>query len=110
MTAATLCLGLGVVLWTSLFIGERTTLGGVPYGIIRTFWNDKTARDAYFSGDAQVLHDRLSTLGVEASIKAYYRDQFEDEYALDRYIHQIMFDRTGYVGEAYRVNEQGQLY
>lgn len=110
LAAATLSLGLGGAAWTGLFVSERVTLGGVPYGIVETFWTDKTARDAYFSGDTQALHDQLSDLGVEEAIKAYYRDQFDNEHELDRYIHQIMFNRTGYIGEAYQVNNQGQLY
>lgn len=107
--------GFGMVLaisglvWTHLFIQEQVTLAGVPYGIVRTFWNDKPARTAYFSGDRQALHGRLRSLGVEADIKAYYRDHFSNEYELDKHIHQIMFDRTGYVGEAYQVDNFGRL-
>ena len=110
IAALTLSLGLGSATWAGLFITEKVTLGGVPYRIVETFWNDKTARDAYFSGDSQALHDRLSALGVEEAIKTYYRDQFNNEHELDRYIHQIMFNRTGYVGEAYQVDSNGQLY
>ncbi|MFK8182951.1 MAG: hypothetical protein AB8B99_06210 [Phormidesmis sp.] len=110
LAAATIGLGLGTATWTGLFVTEQVTFGGVPYRIVETFWNDKTARDAYFSGETQALHDQLSALGVEEAIKAYYRDQFDNEHELDKHIHQIMFDRTGYVGEAYQVNNQGQLY
>jgi len=110
LAAVTLWAGLGGALWTGLFVNERITLGGVPYRIIKTFWNDETARTAYFSGDAQALHNQLAALGVEESIKAFYRNEFDNEYELDRHIHQIMFDRTGYVGEAYEVNNRGQLY
>ena len=110
LVTALLGIGLGSALWTGLFVSERITLGGVPYRVIKTFWDDETARTAYFSGDAQALHDQLSSLGVEESIKAYYRDRFDNEYELDRHIHQIMFERTGYVGEAYEVDTRGQLY
>ena len=110
LTALCLSIGIGSATWLSLFVTEQVTLGGVPYRIVETFWNDDAARTAYFSGDAQALHDRLSALGVEEDIKAFYRDQFSNEDELDRYIHQVMFDRTGYVGEAYKVNNQGQLY
>jgi len=99
----------GSLFWANLFVQERVTFAGVPYGIINKFWNDKPARTAYFAGDRQGLHDRLKLLGVEADIKAYYRDRFPNEYELDRHIHQIMFDRTGYVGEAYQVNNFGEL-
>ncbi|MEL6159851.1 MAG: hypothetical protein AAFQ40_13020 [Cyanobacteria bacterium J06623_5] len=95
--------------WVHLFVHEKVTFGGVPYGIIDKFWNDRIARNAYFAGDRQGLHDRLQVLGVEEDIKDFYRDRFTNEYELDRYIHQIMFDRTGYVGEAYEVNNYGQL-
>jgi hypothetical protein len=122
-------LGVGGAVWTSLFVNERLTLAGVPYPVVSKFWNDKTAREAYFVGDRQALHDRLETLGVEADIKAFYRDRFAGKLAnesanasdgeltskavsepeLDRYIHQLMFNQTGYVGEAYDVNDSGQL-
>jgi len=93
----------------NLFVQEKITLGGVPYGIVRKFWQDSPARDAYFAGDSQALHARLKLLGVEEDIKVFYRDRFPSEYELDRHIHQIMFDRTGYVGEAYEVNKHGRL-
>lgn len=102
---------LGVIAtgWGGLFVSEQVTLGGVPYRIVRKFWRDKTARDAYFVGDRQALHDQLRALGVEGDIKDYYRDRFDNEHELDRHIHQIMFDRTGYVGEAYDVDNYGRL-
>ncbi|MEL7331043.1 MAG: hypothetical protein AAFN12_02280 [Cyanobacteria bacterium J06560_2] len=104
-----ICMTLGSATWTSLFVREQVTFAGVPYRIVDKFWNDKAARDAYFVGDRNALHDRLKTLGVEEDIKDYYRDRFANEYELDQHIHQIMFDRTGYVGEAYNVNNFGQL-
>lgn len=104
-------LGLTIIgaIWTNLFVAGRVTFGGVPYSIVNKFWKDKEARTAYFTGDRQELHTRLKALGIEADIKDYYRDRFSNEYELDKYIHQIMFDRTGYVGEAYRVNDYGEL-
>ena len=106
---ALLALGLGGAAWTTLFVNERVTVGGVPYRIVHKFWQDKAARDAYFAGDRQALHDELVTLGVEDDIKDFYRDRFNSEYEVDRYIHQLMFDQTGYVGEAYEVDNYGQL-
>ena len=107
---AALCITLGGAVWTHLFIREQVTFAGVPYRIVHKFWNDKPARDAYFVGDRQALHGRLKALEIEEDIKAYYREQFPDENELDQYIHQIMFDRTGYVGEAYGVDNFGDLY
>lgn len=111
VVAAALGLSLGGIAWTSLFIEEQVTLGGVPYRIVRKFWQDRPAREAYFSGDRQGLHDRLVALEVEKDIKQYYRERldFRDENDLDLYIHQIMYDRTGYVGEAYEIDEYGRL-
>lgn len=109
VVSATLLTTLSGAIWTNLFIREQVTFGGVPYRIVHKFWNDKTARDAYFVGDRRALHDRLKSLEIEEDIKDYYRDRFANEYELDRHIHQIMFDRTGYVGEAYKVNNFGEL-
>jgi hypothetical protein len=107
----TLAVGLAVAgfTWGSLFVGEQVTLGGVPYRVVDKFLRDDVAKGAYFAGDRQALHDRLLALGVEEDIKAYYRDRFNSEPALDLYIHQLMFDRTGYVGEAYEVDGYGHL-
>lgn len=107
-------LSLSGVVWGALFASEQVTLGGVPYRVIHRFWHDQPARSAYFEGDRQALHDRLLELDVEESIKRYYRDRFDDgrfddENVLDLHIHQIMYNRTGYVGEAYRVDIYGQL-
>ncbi len=103
-------LSLGGMTWLSLFMSGRVTLGGVPYPILNKFWDDEAAKVAYFGGDRQVLHDRLSEMKIEEDIKDYYRYRFDDEGELDRYIHQIMFDRTGYVGEAYKVDNYGRLF
>ena len=110
MVSSALCTTLGGLVWTNLFIKEQVTFAGVPYRIVHKFWNDKPARDAYFVGDRQALHDRLKALEVEEDIKDYYRDHFANEHELDKHIHQIMFDRTGYVGEAYSVDNFGDLH
>ncbi len=117
LVALVVGLSVGAAAWTALFVGERVTLAGVPYTAVHKFWQDKPARDAYFGGDREALHARLDSLGVEEDVKAFYRDRFArefghesiSEYELDRYIHQLMFNQTGYVGEAYDVNEVGQL-
>jgi hypothetical protein len=98
-------LGLSI-LW---FFSGNLLIGGVPSSIILTFLQDQPSRDAYFRGDRQALHDRLSDLGIEAQIKDYYRPQIPDEAQLDLYIHQLLYNRTGYVGEAYQVTDQGKL-
>lgn len=103
-------LSMGGMTWLSLFMSGRVTLGGVPYPILNKFWDDEAAKVAYFGGDRQTLHDRLSEMNIEEDIKDYYRRRFDDEGELDRYIHQIMFDRTGYVGEAYKVDNYGRLF
>jgi hypothetical protein len=109
LVALAVGLSVGGATWTTMFVNERVTLVGVPYRVVHKFWQDKTARDAYFGGDSQALHARLQTLGVEEDIKAFYSDRFDSEYELDRYIHQLMFNQTGYVGEAYSVTIDGQL-
>ncbi len=98
------------VIWSALFVNEQGTFGGVPYRVVPKSYLDKSSRDAYFAGEIQALHDHLSDIGIENDIKDYYRPQFSDEGQLDLYIHQIMFDRTGYVDEAYADNSLGQLY
>lgn len=77
--------------------------------IIREFLADEKARDAYFAGNKKALHDRLEQMGIEEDIKAYYRPQIPDEAKLDQHIHQILYERTGYVGRSYKVNSQGVL-
>ncbi|MGP1373832.1 MAG: hypothetical protein ACTS3T_13465 [Almyronema sp.] len=88
---------------------ERTTLGGVPASVIFAFLQDDVARQAYFQGRNVVLHSRLDQLGIETKMKLFYADRITDEQELDWYIHQILYDRTGYVGEAYQVGRDGQL-
>ena len=89
--------------WVILFTTEVITLGGVPYSVLMKVWQDPTARSALLSGDETELHDLMGALGIEYDIKKYYRDRIEDPVKLDQHIHQILFDRTGYVGEAYTV-------
>jgi hypothetical protein len=104
--------GLGCLLLTAvgLWLAKDTlTYRGVPIGMILDFLADPIARDAYFEGDRTLLHKRLDDLGFERNIKAFYRPQFSDEAALDRYIHQLMYENTGYVGEAYHLGQGGQL-
>lgn len=85
------------------------TIGQVPIPILLKFIADQPARAAYFGQDKQALHDRLVALGIEEEMKAFYRPQIQDEVKLDQHIHQIFYERTGYIGEAYSVNAQGML-
>ena len=100
-----ICLGM-VTIW---FFSGQLLIGGVPSSVILTFLQDKPALTAYFQGDKQALHDRLNEIGIEEQVKAFYRPQIPDEVKLDQYIHQIFYNRTGYVGKEYQVNEQGTL-
>jgi hypothetical protein len=84
-------------------------ISGVPCSIIFTFLRDRVARRAYFRQDGKALHDRLYDLGIEEQIKDFYRPQILNEAELDRYIHQILYDRTGYIGRDYRANSKGVL-
>jgi hypothetical protein len=85
------------------------TYKGVPVRILVDFVEDSAARRAYFAGNKRALHNRLKELGVEEQIKDFYRPQFKDEQELDLYIHQLMYDNTGYVGAAYIVDGEGKL-
>jgi hypothetical protein len=96
----------GLGLWVAY---PTLTYKGVPVRILVDFVGDSAARKAYFRGDKGGLHNRLKALGVEEQIKDFYRPQFQDEQELDRYIHQLMYDNTGYVGAAYVVGAEGQL-
>jgi hypothetical protein len=92
-----------------ILVFPSLTYKGVPLSIILKFVEDPTARQAYFDGDKTGLHNRLDDMGIEADIKAFYRPKIQDEQALDRYIHQLLYNNTGYVGTAYQLNEQKQL-
>jgi hypothetical protein len=96
----------GLGLWIAY---PTLTYKGVPVRILVHFMEDPAARRAYFAGNKRGLHNRLKELGVEEQIKDFYRPQIHDEQQLDRYIHQLMYDNTGYVGAAYIVDGQGQL-
>lgn len=100
-------LAIGIVVL--LLASERLTVGGVPLRIVMEFLGDETARNAYFQGDSTKVHDRLDEMGIEEEMKAFYRPQIRDEAKLDQHIHQILYERTGYVGKAYRVNNEGVL-
>ena len=88
---------------------DRLVIRRVPLPILLEFLKDDTARKAYFQDNKKTLHDRLNQMGVEEKIKDFYREQIPNEYALDRHIHQIFYDNTGYIGKAYQVNSQGTL-
>ena len=117
--AGKITIEVGLVLWFSgrlLLRGLRFSVmsgdlvvSGVPLSIILAFLRDRTARRAYFRQDGTALHDRLCGLGIEERIKDFYRPQIADELELDRYIHQILYERTGYIGGGYRVNVKGML-
>lgn len=104
-----LSLLLCVLISVLLFTNGPFTIGGVPTPIIMSFLQDETARDAFFESDNKKLHDRLQAMGIEERVKAFYRPQIPDEAKLDQHIHQILYDRTGYVGIAYKVNSEGIL-
>ena len=101
-------LGAGGV-WLTLFLTEVVTLGGVPYSVLLKFWQDEVATSSYFQKNPHKLHQRLRSMGIEAEMKDYYREEIPNEADLDRHIHQILYDRTGYIGQAYRVNSEGIL-
>ncbi|NJK41913.1 MAG: hypothetical protein HC934_12380 [Acaryochloridaceae cyanobacterium SU_2_1] len=99
----------GIALALGTLWGPSFTYKGVPVGIIFKFLQDDRARSAYWSGNREVLHDRLQELNVEAEIKTFYRPQIPDETQLDQHIHQIFYEATGYIGKAYELNGQGIL-
>ena len=102
-------LAIPVFVWCLLFAFNVVTIGGVPASIIGQFLSDRLSVTAFFLRDGKTLHNRLEALGVEEEIKDYYRPQIPDEIELDQYIHQILFNSTGYVGNNYRLNSQGML-
>ncbi len=96
----------GLGLWMAY---PTLTYKGVPVRILVHFLEDAQARSAYFGGQKTALHGRLKALGVEEEIKDFYRPQFQDEQALDLYIHQLLYNNTGYIGKAYKIDAEGQL-
>ena len=92
-------------IWVVLLTKGYLAIGGIPTPIIVSFLQDEKARNAYFQGDKTKFYARLQDLYIEDKMKAYYRPQIPNEAKLDQYTHQILYDRTGYVGESYRVNQ-----
>lgn len=88
---------------------DSLTYRDVPISILFKALEDGIARNALLTGRKKILHWRLGSMGVEEDIKAFYRPKIRDEIELDRFIHQIFYDNTGYVGESYFVNSQGKL-
>ncbi len=100
--------GLGWI-WTLMLTKGYVAIGGVPSPIIVSFFQNETARQAYFDGDSKKLYAQVQSMDLAEKLKPYYRPQFEDEAKLDLHTHQIIYDRTGYIGKAYKVNPQGTL-
>lgn len=110
VTAIPAMLGILLILGGQIQINLSCwAIGGVPLPIVINFLKDDTARNAYFQGDKKLLHNRLDEMGVERQIKDFYRAQIGSEQELDRHIHQIFYDNTGYVGQAYQVDSEGIL-
>ena len=84
-------------------------VGGVPSPIILSFLQNDSARIAYFDGDEEKLYAQIQNMNLAEKLKPYYRPQFAEEAKLDLHTHQILYDRTGYVGKAYQVSKQGVL-
>lgn len=95
---------LGALGWSVLFLNGNVTMGGVPASIVLKFLQDPYSVAQFFLGRKTQLHNRLRSLGVEEEIKDYYRPQIPDETQLDQYIHQLLYERTGYVGRDYFVS------
>jgi hypothetical protein len=92
-----------------LFFSGRLVVAGVPSSIILRFLEDEEARRAYFSGDVELVQERIVQLNVTRQLKEFYRPHFSDEAKLDLHVHQILYDRTRYVGDGYEVNARGRL-
>lgn len=99
----------GIALAGLWFAYPKLTYRGVPISILFQFIQDPIARNAYFSGQKELLHDRLKDMDIEAQIKAFYRPQIADEQELDRYIHELLYTNTGYIGNGYQATSDGQL-
>lgn len=100
---------IGLVILLGYSRSDSIVIRGIPLKIILTAASDPSTITAYLRGDKVALHQRLQDKGVEAAIKAHYRPQIPNEEHLDQYIHQLFYDVSGYVGVAYRVNDQGIL-
>ena len=88
---------------------ESATIANVPVPLVVRAFEDETARNYFLLGNKRAFHDRLERMGIKDAIKAFYRPRIHDEVKLDQYIHQIFYDDTGFVGDAYYVNSQGIL-
>ena len=99
--------GLGLI-WVEMLTKGYLAIGGVPSPIILSFLQNDTARIAYFDGDEEKLHAQIQRMNLAEKLKPYYRPQFAEEAKLDLHTHQILYDRTGYVG-TYQVTKQGVL-
>jgi hypothetical protein len=97
------------VVGVGLFFQDSIVIRGIPLSLIIKGIADWPALEAYLSGNKQALHARLEKLGFEEEVKAFYRPKIRNEIELDRHIHQVLYDNTGYVGKAYYVNSQGNL-
>ncbi len=98
----------GTILLTNSSL-NTLTIGGIPFPIVKEFLTDFKAMFAYVTGNKVGLHDRLKEIGIEEKIKDYYRSSFQSEAELDQYIHQIFYEKTGYIGKHYKVNKGGDL-
>ncbi|MBV9386326.1 MAG: hypothetical protein JOZ78_07855 [Chroococcidiopsidaceae cyanobacterium CP_BM_ER_R8_30] len=94
---------------TWMLTKKDVTLAGVPIPLIIKAFSDTTAVKYFILGDKRAFHDRLEQMGLKEEIKAFYRPEIHNEIKLDQYIHQIFYNDTGYVGDAYYVNSQGIL-
>ena len=111
ISASVLLLVLGSLgwIWSLMLTKGYVAIGGVPSPIIFSFFQNEIARKAYFDGDSKKLSAQIQSMGLPEKLKPYYRPQFKDEAKLDLYTNQILYDRTGYIGKAYKVNAQGIL-
>ncbi len=96
-------------LWVEMLTKGYVAVGGVPSPIILSFLQNDSARIAYFDGDEEKLYAQIQNMNLAEKLKPYYRPQFAEEAKLDLHTHQILYDRTGYVGKAYQVSKQGVL-
>ncbi len=109
--ASIFCIFLGGLgwIWVEMLTKRYVAVGGIPSPIILSFLQNDSARVAYFDGDEEKLYSQIQSMNLAEKLKPYYRPQFTEEAKLDLHIHQILYDRTGYVGKAYRVSKQGVL-
>jgi len=84
-----------------LFFNGIFTIAGIPASILVKFLRNPPALSAFFTANRQKFHDQLQKIGIEDDVKDFYRNDISDEIELDRYIHQLFFNLTGYVGYNY---------